>query len=191
MEFTTREIKDLTISVIVLALAFSGFAFEALPVVALVIVAVFVTHELGHKFFAQKYGCTAHYKKWTAGLFLAIVMALLPGGFVFAAPGAVYISPFNKSKFAFSIANITKREYGIIAAAGPAVNLVVAGLALAVNALYPFMILSLIAKISIFLALFNLLPFGPLDGNKILNWDKKVWGALTAVAFLSFMLLSI
>ena len=36
-----------------------------------------------------------------------------------------------------------------------------------------------------FIALFNLIPFGVLDGRKIMEWKKPVWALmfLTSIAF--------
>jgi Zn-dependent protease len=38
------------------------------------------------------------------------------------------------------------------------------------------------ARINIWLALFNLIPFGPLDGAKILKWNKGIWLITIAIA---------
>ncbi len=100
----TRELRDLVISALLLALAFgilfSG-GFEALSnpgrlismfLIALVgVSAGFVLHELGHRFVARRFGCFAEYKMWTTGLVVAIMCSFF--GFVFAAPGAVMIHP--------------------------------------------------------------------------------------------------
>jgi Zn-dependent protease len=38
------------------------------------------------------------------------------------------------------------------------------------------------ALVNTWLAIFNLIPLGPLDGAKIFNWDKSVWVAALVVA---------
>jgi Zn-dependent protease len=38
------------------------------------------------------------------------------------------------------------------------------------------------ARINTWLALFNLIPFGPLDGAKILKWSKGIWLVSIAAA---------
>jgi Zn-dependent protease len=45
-------------------------------------------------------------------------------------------------------------------------------------------VLSVGALLNAFLAVFNLVPFGVLDGYKIFSWDKKVWVALFGVSLL-------
>jgi len=126
----------------------------------------FAVHEMAHKFTAIRYGCIACYKMWTQGLFLALIMALLTG-FVFAAPGAVYIYKQG----------LTRREDGIISLAGPLANLV--------TAIFFFWLFlgtafqdigSWIFKINVFLGFFNMIPFGPLDGAKVLRWNSGIWG---------------
>ena len=167
------EIRDLTISVIVLALAFSSFHLNEFPTMLLIIVLVFVFHELAHKYVAQKYGCFAEYRIWPLGLALSLISSFT--GVIFAAPGAVYISPYKHKKFAFSIAHLTEKEYGKISLSGPFTNIVVGLASLALLFLYPLELFSTISQISFFLAFFNLLPIFPLDGSKVFYWDKKIW----------------
>ena len=133
----------------------------------------FWLHELGHKIVAQKYGCFAEFRSFDQMLFLAVVMSFF--GFVFAAPGAVMIH-----------GPVGVRRNGMISAAGPIVNLVLAFLFLSVLLLYPIRILTLIAFYGFFinswLALFNMIPMGNFDGAKVLRWNKKVYGIIVAVA---------
>lgn len=131
----------------------------------------FVLHELSHKFTAQAYGYWAEFRMWPMGLVLALATSLI--GFIFAAPGATYISG----------ANISDRENGRISLAGPLTNV---GVALA---FFPFALffptntffgeLGFIGtQINIFLALFNLLPIMPLDGAKVFHWSKIRWAGI-------------
>ena len=190
MSFSKIEIRDLIISVLVLALIFSRFDVALLPVITLVVVLVFVSHELGHKFVAQRYGCSATYKMWPMGLFLGIITGFL-GGIIFAAPGAVVISPYSKKRFAFHVATLGRKEIGHIGIAGPAVNLVIGFISLVAFFIYSSSILAAIAQISFFLALFNLIPFGPLDGRKVINWNKYFWAISAGLAIVGYIGLSI
>ena len=140
----------------------------------------FVFHELSHKFVAQRYGFWAEFRMWPQMLVLALITSLL--GFIFAAPGATYISGTN----------ISTDENGKISIAGPLMNILIAFL------FVPFLLFGqgfladlgfVGVLINLFLAAFNLLPFGPLDGAKVFKWSKIVWIAMFAplVASLAFL----
>ncbi len=173
--FSRKEMHDILISIAVLTIsfgiAFSGGAGKAmqdpyffmvytLPVAFLSVFTAFFLHEMGHRIMARKYGCWSEFRMWEKGLLLAFVTALL--GFVFAAPGAVYISGM-----------ISRKQNGIISAAGPMTNALIAFsmMALAIFTT-PFVagIALFVAWINIFLAGFNLIPFPPLDGYKVFRW---------------------
>ena len=42
------------------------------------------------------------------------------------------------------------------------------------------------ASANAFLAIFNLIPFAPLDGEKIFVWDKKIWASAIVLAIMLF-----
>ncbi len=189
MEFSKTEIRDLLISILVLTLIFSFFRLEAFLEALFIVLIVFIPHEIfGHKLVAQRYGCSAEYRMWPEGLFLGLITALIPFGVVFIAPGAVYISPFVRKKFAFRIAYLSRREYGIISLAGPLINIIIGSILFSLSLFYPLEVLRLASRFSFFLAFFNLLPFPPLDGIKIFSWNKKVWITAIIITFLGFLI---
>lgn len=134
----------------------------------------FLLHELAHKFTAQRYGCAAEFRAYDQLLYLAVGLAVAVG-FIFAAPGAVMISGM-----------ITRRENGIISAAGPATNFILGMAFLALGYLLPSLnfAFSVGFMINMWLGLFNLIPFGPLDGLKIFHWNKMIWGAMALIGVL-------
>jgi Zn-dependent protease len=138
----------------------------------------FLFHELGHKFVAQRYGCVAEFRAFDKMLYLAVGLAVFVG-FIFAAPGAVMISGM-----------ITRKENGIISAAGPLVNYSLALLFLGLTFALPSLkfIFSIGFMINLWLGLFNMIPFGNFDGIKILGWNRYIWSAMVAfgVYFLFF-----
>lgn len=144
----------------------------------------FVLHELAHKVLAQRYGHWAEFRAQFAGLGLTIVFAAVTK-FLFAAPGAVLIQ-----------GRVTPKENGLISLAGPGTNFVVAGLAIGgyytglatsptwgvdVAQFWPSLLVG-VARINASLALFNLIPLGPLDGRKVLRWSRATYGFALALA---------
>lgn len=183
-KFTSRELKELGISVAVLTLAFtlafSDFGLTRnitrfllfLPISFIAVSTGFLFHELGHKLVAQRYGCWAEYRMYPRGLIFALFISFL--GFLFAAPGAVYIAgPMDKAK------------NGKISLAGPSTNLMVALAFLPLIFFSPIPFLKvlgvMVALINIMLAGFNLIPFPPLDGSKIFRWNVGVWLAFVII----------
>lgn len=141
----------------------------------------FLFHELAHKWVAQRYKCHSEYKSFDSmlvfAIFLALATRLLFGfGFIFAAPGAVFIH---------GIVNIEKN--GKISMAGPLVNLVLAVLFFALLNLsegYLYMLSSYGFLVNSWLALFNMIPIGNFDGLKVLAWSKAAYFIIAAVAFI-------
>jgi len=188
VKFTSREIRDIIISMLVIAGVFAyiftiyrGYdIITFLNVIPITLIAVgfgFVFHELAHKFVAIKYGFFAEYKVWPGGLILAIVTALF--GFVFAAPGAVYIHGEH----------ITREENGKISIAGPLTNIILAFLFVGLEFISPPS--SIFSEIGVlgftvnsFLALFNLIPFSILDGAKVFKWNPIIWALTASITFL-------
>lgn len=199
MRFSDIEISELSKAWLVISLAFAiawrGVFQEPFWVTylmaALTVGVAFLLHEIAHKLVAQKYGCWAEFRSFNTGLLLAVLMSFV--GFVFAAPGAVMISGI-----------VTRDENGKIAAAGPLVNIVIAVVAFLVIsfgkgiliAILPgnvvgivYDALQIILSVNSWLALFNLIPFGPLDGVKIMSWSQPVWLAMVAFSgYLVFFL---
>ena len=169
----------------VIAIAFSwrylitgGLAAFAyiLPIIGIGVGSGFILHELGHKFTAQRYGARAYYQSWQSGLMFTLLGALATGGrLVFAAPGAVYIY----SRY------IDAKKNAVISVAGPLVNLALAAM-FAVQALFMpsdsyLMLIAIVgAQINLFLGVFNMIPFPPLDGSKVFRYSPIYWGIVVA-----------
>jgi Zn-dependent protease len=44
-------------------------------------------------------------------------------------------------------------------------------------------------SLNLWLAAFNLLPFGPMDGAKVFKWNPLVWGIITVPAWIASLFL--
>jgi Zn-dependent protease len=73
-----------------------------------------------------------------------------------------------------------KEKVGRTAVAGPAVNIVLSIVSFAFTFVLQdpgFLLVALFSTyISAFIAVFNLIPVGILDGWKVFNWNKLIWG---------------
>lgn len=191
ISFSTREIKEIFVSLLILSFAFSlvlyrdkiflnGFEYElsfflnSLLVVGL----AFILHEeLGHKVVAQRFGYWAEYRAWKFGLFLALILGVLSRGlFIFAAPGAVMISSTNY------YTGINKEKMGKIAVAGSVVNIILSVLFIFLALIFNSNLFAMAAQVNVFLALFNMLPIGMLDGLKVMRWNRRVWGGVLGIS---------
>ncbi len=180
------EINDLLKAWLIISLAFTillnGFAFNLGTLLILFLSAItvgtgFLFHELAHKLVAQQYHCWAEFRSDNTMLLLALFSSML--GFIFAAPGAVVIyGP-----------HITKRENGIISAAGPLTNFILASIFLALL-FFPHAFVQAIAsygfRINTWIGMFNMLPFFIFDGAKIFHWNKMVWGSMLILGLVLF-----
>jgi Zn-dependent protease len=54
-------------------------------------------------------------------------------------------------------------------------NICLAVIFLVLDMIQPTLLFALGAQVNTWLAIFNLIPLGPLDGAKILGWNKGAW----------------
>ena len=186
MSFSSYEKEQLRESIGILTIAFAlalsdglkvvlndpHILLRTLPLAFAAVITGFLLHELAHKWMAEQYGCWAEYRGNKNGLYFALAMSALLG-WLLAAPGAVMVS-----------GRVTDRQNGIIAAVGPITNIVIALVFLPVFILTNSMdgqitILNELARfiviINLILAGFNMIPFQPLDGSKVIVWNKGAY----------------
>ena len=186
--FSRIELRDIAIAVAVLTASFTIifsrrwrlFSDDVLMnalwwvlVSFIMVMSSFILHELAHKFTAQRFGAWSEFRMYPTGLILCLIMSVV--GFLFAAPGAVYIRGY-----------ITDEMNGKISIAGPAVNIGISTVALILCLIIgkglSADIFFLLAYMNAFLAVFNLLPIPPLDGSKVLKWNPVVYAVSVAAA---------
>ena len=194
--FSGTEIRDLLVAWLALGVAFALFfagGFDGIDriiaagVIAPLFVALatagvaFLLHEVAHKVVAVHYDQVAEFRADNSMLALAVMSSL--AGFIFAAPGAVH----HRGR-------LTPREHGHVALAGPIVNLGLMAAFLPLFALGGLLGSDLVTilgsrgiAINAFLAAFNLIPYGPLDGKTVIGWSRPVWAA----AFVPSVLLAV
>lgn len=188
VRFSGREIQDLVVAWLALGVAFaiffagggrggvlsilSGGVVVPLGVSLLTAGLGFLLHELAHKVVAVRYGQLAEFRADYSMLFLAVMSALV--GVIFAAPGAVH----HRGR-------LTDREHGLIALAGPVTNLALAAVfvpVIFVGVLGGSDLLATVGGrglgVNLFLAAFNMIPFGSLDGRTVLDWSAVAFAAV-------------
>jgi len=179
LSFDRRELFDYVAAWLALGVAFTLF-FEreilsnpallfsgALALNLLTVGVAFLLHELAHKVVAVHFDQVAAFRADYGMLFVAIMGGAV--GFVFAAPGAVHHRGW-----------LSEREGGLIALAGPATNVALVPVFVAISLLEPALWRGV--WVNALLAAFNLIPFGALDGKTVLNWSKPVYAGSMALA---------
>lgn len=192
MRFSSNEIRELWKAGILLSLAFAVLlagglkglleldaGFLLIFVIAFVTAGLgFLLHELMHKIVAQRYGLRAEFHAFTPMLWFALLLSFF--GFIFAAPGAVFIA-----------GNVTRERNGKISVAGPLTNIALALFFLLLFFVSSSSLLHATAaygwSINALLAAFNMIPFMPLDGAKVLAWHKGAYAATMALAVLLYI----
>lgn len=187
--FDREEIKDILAAVLILTAAFSliyyryivfprtVFGYSVLFGLALLtVLTAFLMHEMAHRYVAKRLGGYGRFRIWVLGAMLALITSAL--GILFAAPGAVYISGIYSPE-----------TNGKVSLAGPATNMILAVIFYAVYAvLFPFtsyaFLFGFVGALNSWYAVFNLIPFPPLDGSKVLRWDRTIFIIAISVAVL-------
>jgi len=192
--FYPDEVRDLAIAWVALGLAFTffllpqGFIPEFIAGVLdmemvgttflmsmLTVGTAFLLHELAHKIVAVRFGQIAAFRADYGMLGLAVASGL--AGFLIAAPGAV----IHRGR-------ISLRENGLISVAGPVTNFVLATgffLAFLVTEGLLQQIVHWGVVVNLFLGVFNMIPFGALDGKTVKKWDETVFTAVIGVGILA------
>jgi Zn-dependent protease len=184
--FSPTELKHLTIgTLLVLGVGLSYFVFAGfgsswliLASLTLAFTCSFLLHEVAHKFTAQHFQLWAEFRLTMQGALITLISIFLPPPFKIISPGAVMI-----------MGSATKGTVGKTALAGPLTNIFIA-FGCTLVATFAADIFWFVAFINAFLAAFNLIPFGIIDGLKIYRWNRMAWAAvfIAAVALAGYTL---
>jgi Zn-dependent protease len=175
--FSQKEVQHISIAAalvigIGISMALYNFNWEwsAILAFAAVMTVSFLVHEIAHKIMAQRAGMWAEFRLTTWGAVLTLVSVFLP--FKMIAPVAKMIGgsmPSAKDMLKISIA-------GVITNLIFAVTFLTLTFSLPITIFTGMMLFS--AYINAFMAVFNLIPFGVLDGFKVFSIDKRIWASL-------------
>lgn len=124
----------------------------------------FLLHEIAHKFSAQHYNLWAEFRLTLQGALITLLSAFLPPPFKIISPGAVMIAGSGNRK-----------TIGKVAFSGPITNIGLSIICIFIAAVGNQGLFWFVAFINAFLATFNLIPFGIIDGFKIYRWSKLAW----------------
>tara|TARA_B100001248_G_C27372720_1_gene452541 strand:+ start:385 stop:1200 length:816 start_codon:yes stop_codon:yes gene_type:complete len=178
----------------------------SMPVMLLAVGPAFILHEIGHKIVAKRNGCWAEFRADPGGLRFGILLAFFIG-ILFMAPGAVMVSGLvtRRENGHIAVAGpLTNLSLFLI---GIPVWILIIGLTGALNSNPPSMFDGELTSVyldgtsivwqamivdagavwlgaNLVLGLFNMIPFGPLDGLKVKNWSEDVFYAV----FLIFLI---
>jgi len=186
-QFSQKELKHLTVGALLVMGVGISFIPQILDLSVLILFSLaiiftfsFFIHEIAHKVSAQRYGLWAEFRLTLFGSLLTLLSMIPFAFFKIISPGAVMIA-----------GPITKKEAGKTAAAGPLTNITLSTICTAIFATGAPSTIAIIAGFSAWInaiiALFNLIPFGILDGFKVFRWNKVVW----ALAFTASLILTI
>ena len=183
--FTNKELRDLTIAIIILSLIFSFPDFSGFFLISIIIVLFsYFVRELMHKFAARKFGCMSTFKLWLPGILIGIMSMFLKYftglNIVFAAAGFAEIMPYRFGRMGFKVARVTPKDLGIVALAGTGMNVFFA----VFFKIFPGGIFQTASLYNGLIALFNLLPIYPLDGKNIFLWSMMTWLFLIFISVL-------
>jgi len=183
--FSITELKHLAISVLLVLGVGLSFALyiEVVPQIlvglAVLFTVSFFLHELAHKLYAQHYGLWAEFRLTMFGALMTLLSIGLPF-FKIIAPGAVFI-----------LGPVTKKIAGKTALVGPLTNIMLSLVCIAIALGFSNTVIGVVAIIgawiNAFIAVFNLIPFGLMDGLKVFWWNKIVW----AIAFSASLILGV
>ncbi|MCS7115465.1 MAG: AN1-type zinc finger domain-containing protein [Nitrososphaerota archaeon] len=173
--FSVKEIKHVIVAALLvlivgLSLGISPRAANVrnsftLLTFALVLMISFFVHEFAHKFASQREGLWAEFRLMPIGMILTAISIISPL-FKIIWPGAVFIFGFAD-----------KRKIGKISIAGPTTNITLSAALIILWLVIPNPLLLYGAAFNAWIALFNLIPIGVLDGFKVFLWNKTLWAA--------------
>ncbi len=132
-------------------------------------------HHAGQRLVALHYGFKTTHKVWWPGIIIALLLAFLTKGhFEMYAASAVFITLMPHHRIGKVRPGENIGALGKISAAGPVSNVILASLAVILTwiGILPESISHPIFMFNLYFAVWNLLPFPPLDGSRVLFYSR-------------------
>ena len=173
--FSKTELKHLALgALLVMGVGLSfiwqfSYPPEILVILTIAFTLSFLLHELAHKTSAQRFGLWAEFRLTLQGALITLLSMLLP--FKIISPGAVMIA-----------GPMTRESAGKTGLAGPLTNIILSTVCTIIAVTTQNEFFWIIAWINALIALFNLIPFGIMDGLKVFLWNKIVWATAFGVS---------
>ncbi len=180
--FSSVELLVIVAGSLLLALSYviakkAAFGPENIAIFLVAGVVAVVAHDIAHRYFARKYKVVTEYQFWWLGAIIMFVTAML-FGVVYALPARTIIN---------NPGSMDRKGLGVIFLAGPLVSF---GFAVF------FLLLSLLGGVwlkvgmlgvsmNLLSSVYGLMPFDPMDGNKVYKWGPAIW----AVAFVPILVI--
>jgi Zn-dependent protease len=165
--------------------------------ILIILIYSIILHEIAHGYVAYKLGDqTAKNENRLSlnpivhidplGTIILPILGFLTTGFIFGWAKPVPYNPNNLKN--------PERDSIYIALAGPLVNIILALIFVFLYKIFPFSIFLFGLRLNLVLAFFNLLPFPPLDGSKVLLTKipleiyqyLEIYGFLLIIIFIMF-----
>nr|WP_231112433.1 peptidase M50 [Stygiolobus azoricus] len=188
LEMKFRELNEalsFVLAILSLAVAFISFNPLYLGITVLAATTAVVPHELAHRQTARNYGCNSRFVLSFKGFLVTFLINFLSGYFKLGI--LIFVSGYTAILCRFGL--MGEELTGKTAFAGPVTNIIIAIISLFTraflfgNPLVNTILLEIFAFNS-YVAFFNLIPIPPLDGIKVLRWNKLAWGVAILISFL-------
>ena len=186
--FSSGELAVMMVSVVLLAIAYlvaKDIDLLRMDMLAIYLFAAgmaIVLHDITHRFVAWKYNVVSEYKFWGIGTIGMFATSFL-FGLVYALPARTIINGADK---------LTKQQQSMVYLSGPLVSMLLALLFLLL--LFTgdaFRTIGLIGcSMNILSAAYSLMPFDPMDGNKVYKYKKHLWGLVFLPLVAAYLLLT-
>ncbi len=186
--FSSLELLVVVVTSLLLAIAFlitKKMEIDPGDIALYLVVAGLATmlHDLTHRYVAYRYKVTTEYQFWLLGTIVMFITTLF-FGIVYSVPARTLINDVKK---------LGLKEQAIIAFSGPMMSI---GVTLAFFLLVPFggwfKVIGLLGvSMNLLSAVYSLMPFDPMDGNKLYSWKKAAWAAIFLPLFIIYMLIAV